>query len=198
MFSKSIIIMLTGCVSVASVGNSAENDQQTIVVKGNEVSTYTPSDAAYGNHYVIQFQVPTLPPGETIESALLEFYVDAASRSRQIDLFTGTDSALTMTYDNDVPVIEVYALTGAMGAELDPSRLDSESRTIRPVLVGSRRYVQMDVTPIVRAFAANPGRNRGLVIGSVSGMREGAFTLLSGVLADGAVARIRLYAAPRR
>ena len=198
MSKKLVFALVMIGVVIASTGISGETYKQTIVVKSNGVSTYMPSDAGLGKYYVIQFQVPDLPPGEKLETAVLEFYVDAGSISREINLFPGTDSAQTPTYVNRTPVIEVFALQSAMGAELDPSQLDPDSRRIQLVVVGSRRHVRMDVTSIVRRLVAEPARNLGLVIGSVSGMREGDFTLLSGVLPDGAVVRVRLYSAPGR
>jgi hypothetical protein len=76
-------------------------------------------------------------------------------------------------------------------------QLDKETMACVPVLVGQDRRVLIGIASIVRSFMADPLRNRGIVIGSFAGEREGDFTLKEGEFRDGSRAKIRLtFAAP--
>jgi hypothetical protein len=53
--------------------------------------------------------------------------------------------------------------------------------------------VVLDVTRIVRSHLDGDFPNNGLIVGSVTGRREGKFTLVSGKLPEGAVGQLRFY-----
>jgi hypothetical protein len=51
----------------------------------------------------------------------------------------------------------------------------------------------LDITKIVRAQVAGELSNDGVVLGTVTGARDGDFRLVEGLLGEGVVGRIRLY-----
>jgi len=71
--------------------------------------------------------------------------------------------------------------------------LDTATRAVRAIALGRDRRVLLDITAIVRADLAGRLPNHGLVLGSVTGSREGDFTLVSGRLPGSAVGRVRVY-----
>jgi hypothetical protein len=96
-------------------------------------------------------------------------------------------------YLNEAPVLEVYALTQAWAGAVDPQIMDPETRAVRAVALGEGRRVLLDITDIVRDHLAGRVDNHGLVLGSVTGRREGDFQLVSGALPGDSVGRLRLY-----
>jgi hypothetical protein len=115
-----------------------------------------------------------------VEKALLEVYVNVDARSRE-------------GYLNDTPVLEVFALTEPFGSELDTERLERSTGVARPVALGSDRRVLLDVTRIVRACLGGTRTNYGIVVGSLTGMREGDFEMATGRLPGGVVAQLHVY-----
>lgn len=96
-------------------------------------------------------------------------------------------------YASEAPVLEIYALMEPLSENFDPGRLHRASRSVRPVAVGADRHVVVDITTIVRSHLEGAIGNHGLVLGSVTGMREGEFIVVPGNFPQGAVARVRIY-----
>jgi hypothetical protein len=59
-------------------------------------------------------------------------------------------------------------------------------------------YNGFNVAIVTMAELAGQLQNYGVVLGSVTGSREGDFTLVSGHLPGSAVARVRVYGRPSR
>lgn len=161
----------------------ATAEERAITLTSNDVVTHTTEDEAFGAYYTVEFEVPSLPEGTWLDHAVLELYVDVGSKARD-------------EYVNDTPVLEVFALTSDFDGDFNPAEWDAETRVTRPLLLGEEKHVVMDITPIIRSFLATPSQNHGLVIGSLTGMREGDFTVLTGVFPEGEVMRVMLFYEP--
>lgn len=198
MWKRLGLIVVAGVVMIATVHVQAMYAKDTILIPLADVVAIAPTDFNHGRSYVVRFQVPALHLGHQLESAIIDFYIDAASAHRDVEVFPDTDSTRVIEFDNPTPLVELYALTGSMTSELKFSLLDRGSRRVRAVRAGESEHVRMDITGIVQSFIEHPSRNNGIVIGSMGGMREGDFRLLSGRLPDNAVVRIRLYSHARQ
>jgi hypothetical protein len=163
----------------------AVSQERSITLAANDVATHASLDGSLGAYYTVVFNVPAAPEGARLDHAVLELYLDVSSKARD-------------GYENDTPVLEVYALTGDFDGALDPGHFDLTTRVTRPLLVGEDKHIVVDVTPIIRSFLAAPSTNHGLVIGSLNGMREGDFTLKSGRLPESGLMRLRVYFEPNR
>ena len=184
MVTKGTLLMLV-CFSMVWLASAqrAVAQEETIVLTANDVTSHASEDAAYGAYYTLNVGLPTIPEGARLDHAVLEFYVDVASKTRD-------------EYVNDTPILEVYALTSAFDGDLNPAEWDTNSTVTRPLLWGEEKHVVMDVTAIIRSFLDNPNRNHGLVIGSLTGMREGDFSVRTGRIPGGGVMRIHVYFEP--
>lgn len=181
MLRKTMVLsVLGGVLLVLAVFQPAAGEERTIVLKATDVTRHTTQDATVGAYYTVAFEVPSVPFGAHLEHAVLEFYLDVASKARD-------------EYVNDTPVLEVFALTSDFDGDLEPEEWDLDTRVTRPFLLGERKHVVMDVTPIIRSLLADPSKNHGIVIGSLTGMREGDFDVRTGLLPDTGVMRLRLY-----
>ena len=182
------------CLMVAAwIGSSATaQERRDILLKSDKVAQYTPSDQSLGKYYTMSVEMPAGLNAGDIRRAVLEFYMDVDVFTRTVDLFPGTDSSRTTTHTSPICHVEVFALESPISGDLDLEQLDPTLRAVSTVVSGSGQSVRLDITRIIKALAANPSANYGLVVGSFHGMREGDLTLLSGVLPDGAFARIRL------
>jgi hypothetical protein len=184
MVTKGTLLMLV-CFSIVwlSSAQPAVGQEQTIVLTVNDVTSHASEDVAYGAYYTLAFDLPTVPEGARLEHAVLEFYVDVAAKTRD-------------QYVNDTPILEVYAFTSTFDGDLNPAEWDTNSTVTQPLLWGEEKHVVMDVTAIIRSFLDNPNRNHGLVIGSLTGMREGDFSVRTGRIPGGGVMRIHVYFEP--
>jgi hypothetical protein len=112
--------------------------------------------------------------------AYLEFYLDVDARE-------------VGDVVNPAPWLDVYALAGTIGESLGEEDFAAAATPPGNVLLGENRRVLRDVTDIVRGYLANPQSNHGLVLGSLRGLREGLFTVQTGVLAEGIVAQLIIH-----
>ena len=107
-----------------------------------------------GKYIVVNLPIPEEITGKRLDAVILEFYVDAAP-SELIDA-------------EFVPSVEVYPLSEANRANRSPV-YSTAYPTSRPVAIGERQRVQVDIGDIVRGWIAQPSTNFGLIIGSFSG-----------------------------
>jgi hypothetical protein len=129
-----------------------------------------------GDVYLLRFDLPA--EMASVRRAYLELYVDAASRA--ID-----GSA------NDTPVIEVYALKSPFSGTVDPSQFKPQTiPTARNAVARTNKRFVTDITEIVRAFATDATTNHGLLVGSVTGDREGVYAIRTDGFEGKGVARI--------
>jgi hypothetical protein len=97
---------------------------------------------------------------------------------------------------NETPLFEVYALKSAFSGEVDPDQFQEQDLpTTRPVVVGSGRRVVIDITEAVGCYVADPAGNHGLIVGSLTGARDGLFTIRSGDFGPSTLGRITSFCA---
>ena len=166
-------IMLTG-----AVGTDGTN--QTILIRSNDVALHTDPDTTIGHYYTVAYTLPENLSSEDLDHAILEVFVDVSAKARG-------------EYFNEAPVLEVYALTGPFSGILNLETLDRPTGVVRPVVAEDNRRVIVDITNIVRSHLDGTLENNGLIFGSLTGMREGEFTFVSGALPEGAVGQVRIY-----
>lgn len=176
------VLAIAVVLAVVDGASATEANRHVISIMANDIAARAESDPTFAGFYTLTYSLPEGIGSETIERAILELVVDVSALSRE-------------GYVNEAPMLEVYALKQAFAGSVTGKDLDTATRAVRPVAVGPARRVKIDVTKIVRVQAAG-AVNYGLVVGSVTGMREGTFTIRSNVFPDGAVARLSLYKAP--
>jgi hypothetical protein len=153
--------------------------KDSVLIRASDVSTHAESDTTLARYYTISYSLPAGLNAASIDRAVLEIVVDVSAKRRG-------------EYINEAPVLGVYALTQPFTGVVDGEILDHTTRAVRPVAAGQARRVKLDVTRIVRSHAGGAS-NYGLVVGSVTGMREGEFAICSNAFPEGAVARLSLY-----
>lgn len=168
-------------VAILMLGSSVQADRFSVYVGANDVATYDAAEPGLGDYYVLHFQVPNRIRSNRLDHAYLELRFDVASR--EID-----------GYLEETPLLEVYALKSDFGGVIAPTQFEAQSvPTVRNVLVGEDRRVVIDITEIVRSYVEDPARNHGLIIGSLTGVRAGIFSIRAGGFPEGAVARITFF-----
>ena len=111
--------------------------------------------------------------------AVLECYADVSVRD--VD-----------GYFNKSAVLEIYALTDAYFGELDAEKFTRPSAMIRNVPLGQGKRIVIDITEIVKYYLDQPGKNYGLVFGSLTGLRVGMFNIRAGKFGPGILAKISI------
>lgn len=154
--------------------------KQIVLINSGDITLRTDPDTTVGAYYTVSYSAPEGLTTDNLERVILEVYLDVSAKARE-------------EYVNEAPVLEVYALKEPFVSRLEPESLDRATRSVRPVARGAGRRVVIDITSIVRAHLQGTLINNGIVIGSLTGMREGQFTILSDRLPDGAVGRIFIY-----
>jgi hypothetical protein len=176
-----LIGYLTLAVATTLLTGGANDDSRRVVtIRSTDVTARTDPDTSLGQYYTISYAVPAGLSAVRLDQALLELYVDVRAKVRD-------------EYVNEAPVLEIYAMIRPFAGSVEPERLDSQTRVVRPVSLGLRKRVVLDITKIVRAQVAGELSNNGVVLGTVTGSRDGDFRLVEGLLGEGVVGRIRLY-----
>lgn len=125
--------------------------------------------------FILKFDMPERLTQLNIDGAYLEFFVDASHKA-----------ALT---DRSV-LIEVYPLSS------DPNGTGSidfeKTRAVRNVNLGTGKRVVMDVTDVIQDWHAGRRQNHGLVIGGLSGAKDGRFVIRADKIGRGVAARLRI------
>ena len=156
-------------------------DRYAVDVPASGLSTFSPDSAGLGSYYVLQFDPPAGVTSRTLRHAFLEFFLDASAR--EVDSYT----------DNS-PVLEVYALKSTFTGQLDPSQFMAQALpAVRNVAVGDERRVVVDITEIVRVYLEDSAENHGLIVGSLTGIRPGVFSIRTDKIGGSAVARVVLF-----
>ncbi len=171
-----LVIGLTVLTGAAATGSR----KQVVLIRPNNVEHHADPDTTVGGYYTVTYSAPQGLLSADLDRVVLEMYVDVSSIARE-------------EYVNEAPVFQVYALREPFGSILDPETLDSSTRAARPIAAGSVRRIVIDVTQIVRAHLQGTLENYGLVIGSLTGMREGEFVLLANRLPEGAVGQLHFF-----
>ena len=175
---KKIMAILV-CVALhVTVANAYRHN---VLLGSSNVSTHSPSNTALGDYYVVSFEVPDEVKGRWLDKAYLEFYVDAAA-------------IVVNGYLNKTPVIEVYALKSAFSGSVNVNQFEPQTvPAMRNIVVGQNRRVVIDITEMVRSYIETPSKNHGLIIGSLTGDRDGDFTLTNNQLGPAASVKISFF-----
>ena len=178
MFGKLFYRFLAVVAVSVITASVAEARKLVLDVSSSSLSTYTASDPTLGDYYVLQFQVPRNLQATKLEFAILELYLDVSAIEKD-------------GYLENTPTIEIYALGSEFSGELDASQVGAQTLSAtHNVAVGSNRKMMLDITKIVRSYLQDPTKNHGLIIGSLTGTRDGVFSIRTDALGQGAVARI--------
>jgi len=180
MIGSSRVLVLVAAWVVLTGAAAVHPRKISVMTRGADASAHAGPGTTIGQYYTVHYELPDDLTSEWVERAVLELYVDVRAKTRQ-------------DYVNEAPVLEVYAPTEALAGGVDVKNLDIATRAGRPIALGERRLVRIDVTRIVRAHASKALDNNGLVVGTLSGMREGDFTIVANILADGAIGRLTIY-----
>ena len=85
----------------------------------------------------------------------------------------------------------MYALNKAFSGTINTNDFEPQTLpTIRNVVLGKNRRILVDITDIIKSYIDSPSKNHGLILGSLTGDRDGKFTIRNDVLGSGAPARI--------
>ena len=178
MLKTMLIIVFLAALFAAPDANA---DKVSIDIQASDLSTYKAQDKTDGDYYVLHFDVPQNVAQVGVDAAILEFFVDASAKAKA-------------GYTNDTPIIEVYALKSAFSGQVDATQLESPTRpTRRNVVVGQGRRVMIDITDIVKSYIETPQKNHGLIIGSLTGHRDGLFNVKADKYEGNALGRITFY-----
>lgn len=167
-------------VGVLTGATPTDSNKQTILIRSSDVTVRVDPDTTIGRHFTVAYSLPQDLTGADLERAILEVSIDVTAKRRG-------------DYVNPAPVFEVFALDEPYGEGFDPEILHADGRVVRPVALGESRRVVLDVTEIVRSHLDGTVENNGLIVGSLTGMREGDFVFVYGRFPEGAVGQLRLY-----
>jgi len=150
---------LLGVALICVIAPAASGDTRTIEISANRVESTVSSE---GTYYVIEFDLPQNLA--SVRSAWLEVRLNVSA--------TNDGPA------DPAPMLEVYMLKQAIVGDPDPSEFEATRLPMsRPVALGTNRLVKIDVTEFASAVFADPNKNHGIVIGSLTGARTGGFVV---------------------
>jgi len=160
-------LLLSGLfILVAPLSTQAKS--VVVRLSGQALTTGT-SDR--GIYHVVDLAIPEEISGKRLDTVMLEFYVDVAA-NEELDM------------EGFVPSIEVYPLSEAVQVGRTP-RFTSSYPTSRPVALGERQRVMVDITDVVKGWIGSPETNHGLVIGSFGGPVLGGLDVRDDVIGSG-------------
>lgn len=180
--AKNMVLVLVGTLLILALGVSpGQAGRTSLYLDAAAVTTFTPEDPGLGAYYLLTFSLP--PEAAKAKWVYVEFYVDVSVREHQ-------------DVNNPTPLLDVFALKQSEGysGSLDPAQFESlRVPMARPLAVGENRRVVIDVTEIVHRRAGESARTCTLVIGSLTGSREGLFTIQTGHLDRPGIARVTVF-----
>lgn len=157
--------------------------RQLILIRESDATARTEADTTLGRYYTLSYTLPDGISSHAVDLAILELYLDMRAKARE-------------NSTNEAPVVDVYALKRAYAGTVGTEDIDAGTHVDRPVALGSRRRVLIDITSIVHAHLDGRIANRGLVVGSLTGQRDGDIQLRTDVLGGHVVGRVRIYTGP--
>jgi len=158
----------------------AHAERLVVDLGAQHITDYTPAEQGLGKYYTLAIPIPEAIDGKEIFGAYLELYLDVDAR--EIDELV-----------SDTPHLDVYTLTQSLGESMSEEALGTAAPEPGYVMRGENRRVVRDITGIVRGYLDAPSSNYGLILGSLTGVRDGLFTVKSGVLDQGVVARLIVH-----
>ena len=179
---KNTLLMVVGALLILSLGGSTvQAGRRSVYLDAAALTTFTPEDPALGAYYVLTFSLS--PEASKAKWVYVEFYVDVSAREHE-------------DVNDPTSRLDVFALKQAEGynGSLEPAQFETLSAPMaRPLAVGENRRVVIDVTEIVHRCAGEPAGTCALVIGSLTGSRDGLFTIKSGRLDRPGIARVTVF-----
>jgi hypothetical protein len=172
-----------------------DSPRQFVLIRSDEVAAHTDTDTTVGQYYTVSYDLPVSLRAQDLEIALLEIYMDVRAKPRleYSNAPEGDQPEKAIEYVNEAPVIEVYALTQPYAGSVDLERFDAATRAVRPVALGTGRRVLIEITDILRGQLDGRIPNHGIVLGSLTGTRDGDFALVQDKLPKSAIGRLRIY-----
>lgn len=172
------MLLLTVVVWLSETATPVLSKTVVLEFKREDVAPYNVVESDIGRVFVLSFDVPPDVFGKRLDSVLLEFYVDAS-------LKPGAEPGT-------IPMIDVLKLMQPYAGEGIPDvSMSSARRNVVPLGEGHR--VVADVTDVVKEWMSNPTRNHGLIVGSLTGSRDSAFTIRSNKMGNGRVVRATFF-----
>jgi hypothetical protein len=175
MAMKAILSLCLAPGFIGMLAASARADVQTLPATASHIEVSTSSESS---HYVVEFDVPVNV--RSVRQAWLEVRMDVSAS----DLNGFVDPA---------PMLEVYMLKQSISGDPDPSVFDTTGIPMsRPVALGTNRLVRLEITEFVQRILADPRKNHGIVMGSLTGTRSGEFAMKSNGFGPGTPVRITI------
>ena len=162
---KHTISQLLAAFLLVALAVPATATNTTLTIPMDQIRTRS---GARGTFYLVNVLIPRDIVGNRLDMAMIEFAVEATALSE-------SDSVVT-------PVVGVFPLTrefvdGGQGVNAASPVFKGTVPSARPVALGAKRVLRMDITNIVRGWMNEPSSNHGLVIGSLTGPEVGIVTL---------------------
>jgi len=180
--AKNTLLIFVGALLITSLGaSSGEAGRTSLYLDAATVTTFTPEDPSLGAYYLLTFSLP--PEASHAKWVYVEFYVDVSAREHQ-------------DVNDPTPILDVFALklSEGYGGSLDPAQFETlRVPMARPVAAGENRRVVIDVSEIVHRRAGEPVGTCALVIGSLTGSRDGLFTIKTDRLDQPGIARVTVF-----
>lgn len=156
----------------------ARGQARSIDIAASSLTVHASLDTTEGAYYTLSVAVPA--GIETIRQAWLELRADV-------------DVSEIEGFRDPAPVFQVFMLKSELSGE--PTEESFEVTRVpmsRPVALGTRRLIRIDVADFVRKIVANPSANHGLVLGSVTGDRRASFEVDGNGFGAGVAARLTI------
>ena len=176
MFTK-IILLTFVIIAFISFADIIQAKDITLEFKAEDIASYSIADNPSQSIYVFRFDIPKELYEIKIESAMLEFYLNVSTTVAE-NVFR---SPLIEVY----PLVEEYNGNGA-------ARYKS-SCAVRNSTVGDGRRICMDITKVIQEWIEKPESNHGLVLGSLTGEREGIYNIRDDILKNNVVAKLKIF-----
>ena len=177
--SRKVVVVLAVAAACALLtgATAAEAARYAVDLTADDVTAYAVTKDPGDHCYTVPVPIPQVVQGKELFGAYVVLYVDVES--------TEVNGIV-----NETPVLDAFALKSDFAGEVDENELGAPAFGPRNVVRGQDRRVVLDVTDIVKGYLDDPASNHGLIIGSVTGIRDGRFTVKTGVLGRDAMARV--------
>jgi hypothetical protein len=177
-----VLVILLALGSVLDGALSSLSAKEWVgTVAAVQVTTHDPTDATLGDYYTFSSPLPAELAGREIRDAVLECYVDVNARE-------------VNGYLNDSPMLQLFILELPLVGEPEPAMFRMPSPAIRNVPLGLQQKVVLNVRDLVTYIAnAGGGSPPELIMGSLTGTRDGKFILRTDVLPEGDAIKVIIW-----
>jgi hypothetical protein len=178
MRDKSVLLGLLSAGLLLAFQTAAQGKNVTVELASRDVASYTTAQEEFGTFHVVEFTIPEDLAGKRLDTVMLELYVD-------VSLMEGVAEETT-------PVVEILPLTEKFAGDGVP-KFTPTSTAVRNVVPGERRKLLLDITEMAKGWIAEPETNHGVIIGTLTGPKDGTITLRDDVLGGGKVAKVTFF-----